>query len=72
MCQTQNGQDDRLQGRTDLYPSQRDLMDILFQLFDNSEALVQELEPCQNMTQFYSLMQNWNLLFFEDNENIVK
>ena len=72
MCQTQNGQDDRLQGRTDRSPSQRDLMDILFQLFDNSEALVQELEPCQNMTQFYSLMQNWNLLFFEDNENIVK
>ena len=47
-------------------------MDILFQLFDNSESLVQELEPCQNMTQFYSLMQNWNLVFFEDNENIVK
>ena len=45
-------------------------MDILFQLFDNSESL--ELEPCQNMTQFYSLMDNWNLLFFEDNENIVK
>ena len=47
-------------------------MDILFQLFDNSEPLVQELEPCKNMTQFYSFMQNWNLLFFEDNENIIK
>ena len=40
------------------------------QVFGNSGAT--ELEPCQNMTQFYSFMDNWNILFFEDNENIVK
>ena len=54
-------------------PVREIMLGILLQLFDNSDSGAgEELEPCENMTQFYSFMTNWNIIFFEDNEKIVK